>query len=129
MVEKRLRKHDGLCEQIVPPRRIGDAEPDTLLVCWGSTFGPASEAAALLCESGTNTGILHFPQVWPMVPDQVLPHLESARHVVCVEGNATGQLARLIRRETGFAIPSHVRRYDGLPVTPAYILDKLDREG
>jgi 2-oxoglutarate ferredoxin oxidoreductase subunit alpha len=45
--------------------------------------------------------------------------------VVAVEGNATGQLARLIRRETGFEIREKVLRYDGLPLTPEYILDAL----
>jgi len=53
-----------------------------------------------------------------MVPDQFIGHLQEAREVVCVEGNATGQLARLIRRETGFEIKRKILRYDGLPMTP-----------
>ena len=39
-----------------------------------------------------------------------------------VESNASGQLAQLIRRETGFEIKRRVLRYDGLPITPEYIL-------
>jgi 2-oxoglutarate ferredoxin oxidoreductase subunit alpha len=46
-----------------------------------------------------------------------------------VEGNATGQLAGLIRRETGFATPHHVLRYDGLPITPQYIFEALKSQG
>jgi 2-oxoglutarate ferredoxin oxidoreductase subunit alpha len=45
--------------------------------------------------------------------------------VVAVEGNATGQLARLIRRETGFHIEDMILRYDGLPITPEFILRAL----
>jgi 2-oxoglutarate ferredoxin oxidoreductase subunit alpha len=51
--------------------------------------------------------------------------LQEARKVVCVEGNATGQLAGLIRRETGFEVHQRINRYDGLPLTPEYILREL----
>jgi 2-oxoglutarate ferredoxin oxidoreductase subunit alpha len=44
-----------------------------------------------------------------------------------VEGNATGQFARLIRRETGFAITGSIARYDGLPFTARYILERLEK--
>jgi 2-oxoglutarate ferredoxin oxidoreductase subunit alpha len=56
-----------------------------------------------------------------------MEHLEKARAVVSIEGNAFGQLARLIRRETGFHIRQKVLRYDGLPFTPEYILRELNR--
>jgi 2-oxoglutarate ferredoxin oxidoreductase subunit alpha len=53
-------------------------------------------------------------------------HLQEAQRVICVEGNATGQMARLIRQETGFHIEERVLRYDGLPFTPEYILRQLE---
>ena len=43
-----------------------------------------------------------------------------------MEGNATGQFARLIQREAGFAIPGRIARYDGLPFTARYILKRLE---
>jgi 2-oxoglutarate ferredoxin oxidoreductase subunit alpha len=52
--------------------------------------------------------------------------LHEAQEVVAVEGNATGQLARLIRRETGFHIERRIVRYDGLPITPEFILRELN---
>jgi 2-oxoglutarate ferredoxin oxidoreductase subunit alpha len=45
---------------------------------------------------------------------------------VAVEGNATGQLARLLRQESGFRITDMVLRFDGLPITAAYILRGLE---
>jgi 2-oxoglutarate ferredoxin oxidoreductase subunit alpha len=45
--------------------------------------------------------------------------------VAAVEGNATGQFARLIRRETGFEVQRKVLRYDGLPLTGEEILRQL----
>ena len=61
------------------------------------------------------------------MPDQFLARLQAAGEVVGVEGNATGQFARLIRRETGFHIRRLVLRYDGLAITPEYILRELQR--
>ena len=125
MVEKRLRKGEGIRAEVIPPERDGEEKPDLLLISWGSTKGAVKEAASVIEPKGEKVGILHFSQVWPLIPEQFMSHLESAGKVVCVEGNAAGQLARLIRRETGFQVQKMVLRYDGLPVTPEYILREL----
>lgn len=125
MVEKRLRKEQGIIAEVVPPEFQGEEDPDLLLVTWGSSKGSVMEAAEKLRNDSARVSILHFAQVWPLVPDQFLRYLESAGEVVCVEGNAYGQLARLIRRETGFGVHRRVLRYDGLPITPEYIVRQL----
>lgn len=123
-VDKRLRKLDVIHERVIPPDASGDPDPDLLLVCWGSAKGAVEDAAAQMRAEGRSVATLHFPQVWPLVPEQFVPALEAARRVICCEGNATGQFARLIRRETGFHIADTVLRYDGLPLTPEYILER-----
>jgi 2-oxoglutarate ferredoxin oxidoreductase subunit alpha len=125
MVEKRLRKEEEIVAEVVPPEIQGDEKPDLLLVTWGSSKGAILEAAAKLRNDSTRVGTLHFSQVWPLVPHQFLGVLQDAGEVVCVEGNALGQLARLIRRETGFDFHRRVLRYDGLPITPEYIIRAL----
>ena len=125
MVEKRLRKEEEIIAEVVPPEIQGDEKPDLLLVTWGTTKGAIVEAATKLRNDSTRVGTLHFSQVWPLVPQQFLGVLQGAGEVVCVEGNALGQLARLIRRETGFDFHRRVLRYDGLPITPEYILREL----
>jgi 2-oxoglutarate/2-oxoacid ferredoxin oxidoreductase subunit alpha len=125
MVEKRLAKLMALTRQVLPPEFTGDQRPEVLLVSWGSSKGSVWEAAEKLRRMGKRVGALHFSQVWPLVPEQFLPFLEEAEEVVCVEGNATGQLAGLIRKETGFLITKKVLRYDGLPITPEYILKRV----
>jgi len=125
MVEKRLRKEEEIIAEVVPPEIRGDEKPDLLLVTWGSTKGSILEAAAKLRNDSTGVGTLHFSQVWPLVPRQFLGVLQDAGEVVCVEGNAFGQLARLIRRETGFDVHRRVLRYDGLPITPEFIIREL----
>lgn len=129
MVEKRLRKLEILRKQCIRPVCLGDEEPDILLVCWGSTLGAAREAATELASRGIKAATLHFSQVWPLVPESFLPILTGSRTVVVVEGNATGQFARLLRRECGFVAHARVSRYDGLPLTPEYILRELVDEG
>jgi len=125
MVEKRLKKMDRIRQEVIPPERQGDQNPDLLLVSWGSSKGSCLEAASMMRSSGQRVASLHFSQVWPMVPEQFMGFLQDARQVVGVEGNATGQLASLIRQATGFEFHQRVYRYDGLPITPEYILRHL----
>jgi 2-oxoglutarate/2-oxoacid ferredoxin oxidoreductase subunit alpha len=125
MVEKRLRKGHGVLADVVPPEYTGPEMPDILLVSWGSTRGAASEAASILNAQGRSAATLHFSQVWPLRPDHFVDHFKNAGKVVVVEGNATAQFARIVRGETGLDVDLHVLRYDGLPITPEYILERL----
>jgi 2-oxoglutarate ferredoxin oxidoreductase subunit alpha len=125
MVEKRLSKLAGITRETLAPVYEGSASPGLLLVSWGSSRGSVREAASIIASGGLDVATLHFKQVWPLVPSQFFDKLVAARRVVCVEGNAVGQLARLIRRETGFEIKERVSRYDGLPITPEFILRGL----
>jgi 2-oxoglutarate ferredoxin oxidoreductase subunit alpha len=122
MVDKRLKKGDGIRSEVVPPDFQGDRKPDRLLISWGSTKGAAEEAAIHWRSRKKRVATLHFSQVWPLVPDHFVKVLEQSKQVICVESNATGQLAQLIRKETGFVIKKRILRYDGLPITPEYIL-------
>jgi 2-oxoglutarate ferredoxin oxidoreductase subunit alpha len=126
MVEKRLKKGEGIRAEVIPPELGGEGKPDLLLVSWGSSKGAVHEAASRMRSNGEKVATLHFSQVWPLVPEQFMEHLQEAGRVISIEGNATGQLARLIRRETGFEIREKVLRYDGLPLTPESILRELN---
>ena len=127
MVEKRLKKATGILQEVTPPEFLGDRNPDILLVSWGSCKGVVLEAAEELGVQGKRVGTLHFSQVWPLVPIQFVSYLQGAKEVVAIEGNATGQFAGLIRRETGFEIKNRIGRYDGLPMTPEFILRELKK--
>lgn len=127
MVEKRLLKIKGICAEVMPPELRGDADPDLLLVSWGSTAGAMFETMDALIANGKKVAALHFSQIWPLVPDQFLGILEGAGGVVCIESNAFGQFARLIRRETGFHITKTINRYDGLHLNPDFILRELKK--
>lgn len=125
MNEKRLRKGDGMQAVAIAPRRFGDAAPELLLVCWGSTEGPVVETAEVLRAAGRKVGVLSFTQVWPLNPATFLNELQAAHETVCIEGNATGQFARLLRQETGFGVSRTILRHDGRPFTPEWLLEHI----
>jgi 2-oxoglutarate ferredoxin oxidoreductase subunit alpha len=129
MVAKRLSKVEGLRWEVIQPRFDGPGGAGLLLVSWGSTGAAAAEAAADLRDRGLAVSTLHFTQVWPLDPGQFLEALRAAKRVVFVEGNATGQFERLVRRETGFEGAGNVRRFDGLPITCGYVLRRLTEQG
>jgi 2-oxoglutarate ferredoxin oxidoreductase subunit alpha len=126
MVEKRLAKFEGMRSEAMPPERIGDDDPEIILACWGSTKGAVVEAVNALRARSRKCAALFFPQVWPLPAGDFREWLGSAPRTIMVEGNAFGQFARLLRRETGFEFSGSIRRYDGLPITPEDILNRLE---
>jgi len=122
---KRLDKAFGLEDEVIEPDYFGEDNPDVLLVCWGSSLGACLDAMDR-AGTGKTMAVLHFSQVYPLCESLFLDDLEKAGTVVAVEGNATGQFAKLITRETGFSINNHVLRFDGRPLTPEYILAGLN---
>ncbi len=126
MVRKRLRKGEIIKSKVVAPEYAGPDSPDLLLLDWGSSKGVVDEAASELCEKGMRVATLHFSQVWPLNASQFMKYLESTNRVICIEGNATAQFARLLRRETGFKVTGTILRFDGLPFTPEWIIKELN---
>jgi 2-oxoglutarate ferredoxin oxidoreductase subunit alpha len=129
MVQKRLRKLKAASEDLRAPTCHGPERAEVTFVGWGSTWGPVQEAMARLSESGVTANFLHFSDIWPVPEDKILPLLEQAGRLVLVENNATGQLARLLKGYVGVQIDQEILRFDGRPLSPEYILDRLQLEG
>jgi 2-oxoglutarate ferredoxin oxidoreductase subunit alpha len=127
-VEKRLRKLNGLKQEITAPEFHKADGAGLTLVGWGSTYGAILEAGAMLKEEGTPVNTLHFKQLWPFPAEAVISSLKSTGKSIVVEGNATSQLAALIRRETGIQVNSSILKYDGRPFSPREIADRLRQE-
>jgi len=121
MVEKRLEKGRRLRLAMAQPASNGTEEADLVLIGWGSTKGAIDEAVEQLRAAGQSVGSLHFHEVWPL-PE--IPFRDNTRYWV-VEGNATGQFARLLEVEAGLPIEGRIGRYDGLPITAERILEEL----
>ena len=121
---KRLVKGCGLWQDVIGPDYYGEEGADVVLMCWGSSLGACLEAAEKI--EGKSAAVLHFTQVYPLREEQFMEYLEGAGEVVAVEGNATGQFAKLVALETGFRVGSYVLRFDGRPLTAEYVLKGLN---
>lgn len=126
-VEKRMRKLVGVAATLPGPEVIhGDA--DTLLLCWGSTAGPLREALGILRERGHDLGAAIFRYLYPMNEDNVRSALRSARRLLTVEGNYTGQLGQLLLLQTGLSVHGHIGKIDGRLFTVEDVLELVERD-
>lgn len=127
MNDKRLRKMEYLKEELQEPVFIGEENADTLLIAWGSLYSPVKEAVILLNGNGKNNKYcaLVFGDVWPL-PDKQLKKYAQDIKIINIEQNATGQLAALIRENTGIVCDSSILKYDGRPISSQEIYNKLN---
>lgn len=128
MMEKRMRKLERAREDLPEPEFYGPEEAELTFIGWGSTYGPLREAVDTLNAEGKRANMVHLRAIWPFPPGTE-ELLSRARELIAVEGNYSGQLAQLIRRETGIKVDGLITKYDGLPLSPGYILAKLKEEG
>lgn len=124
MVEKRMAKMESLVKNSLKPTLTGSGE-GTVIVCWGSTLGTVKEALSLADAEG-EASILHISQAYPLNP-MIEEILSRADRTICVENNSTGQMARLIRMETGINIDHSILKYSGLPFEVEELRDTLER--
>jgi 2-oxoglutarate ferredoxin oxidoreductase subunit alpha len=118
MVEKRRRKGEALALRTLPPLLSGPPNGDAVLIGFGSTKEVIGETRRLMAGDGIAVAAVHLRQVWPF-PAKEMAEIASRYEVaLTVENNITGQLARLIRRESGAEVSGTISRYDGLPFTP-----------
>jgi 2-oxoglutarate ferredoxin oxidoreductase subunit alpha len=127
-LSKRLRKLESLQKEIKPPRIYGPPQATVSLIGWGSSYGALKEAVDILQEEGISANLLHLNELWPFPAAPVDKFMAGAGHSLVVESNATGQLARLIRMETGRKANGNILRFDGRPQTPASILGQVKKE-
>jgi 2-oxoglutarate/2-oxoacid ferredoxin oxidoreductase subunit alpha len=127
-VAKRMRKNEILKHEIGQPRIQTVPEAEITLIGWGSTYGAITEAASLLQKEGVRCNVLHLCEIWPFPAEKVAAVIGQSRKSLVIENNATGQLASLIRSETGFTVSGKINKWDGRPVSAGYIIDALKKE-
>lgn len=127
MLDKRLLKKIPLIRtEIEPPYFYGSDQPEIVLAGWGSTYGLLQESVDILMEK-TKIAMLHFSEIYPFPSTDKFDYLNvlnTAILTICIENNATGQFARLMRAETGYEFKHKINKYDGRPFT----IDELTKE-
>jgi 2-oxoglutarate ferredoxin oxidoreductase subunit alpha len=126
MVEKRARKMEGVIKEIAPPKLVGPEKAEVTLVGWGSTEGVIREAVEkLAAEEGIVANQLAIKWIVPLHAAEISAILGRSKNVILVENNQSGQFARYLRSETGFAAHGHIRKYDGEPFMPHHIVEAV----
>jgi 2-oxoglutarate ferredoxin oxidoreductase subunit alpha len=119
--EKRLRKEKFLAEDLenfTTVKVYGDKNSEVALLCWGSNKGVCIETAKELGLKVIQPVVLN-----PFPLKQFQEALSGVKKLICVENNATAQLAKLIRCY-GFSVDNTILRYDGRP----FSLEDLEEE-
>lgn len=113
MHDKRMRKIETMLknESVFVPT-VSNEGADYYLVTFGSTTGAAQEAVEILKAKGKNVGLISFSYLMPLDKKKTAAMLQGKK-LINVEGNYTGQLAKVIRMDTGIEIPQSILKYDG----------------
>ncbi len=125
MQEKRRKKLDAIEKDVLnrdPVNVFGDEDSDNMILAWGSTKGAVLETMKILDEP------LKFVQpiyLRPFPSDEVLKHMKSAKKVIDVEVNSTGQLAGLIKKETLMTVDEKILKYDSRPFNPPDLAKRI----
>jgi 2-oxoglutarate ferredoxin oxidoreductase subunit alpha len=129
MTAKRRNKLRKLAEEIPVPEVFGDQEGDTLIVGWGSTYGPIHDAVALARDQGEKVGALHLRHLHPL-PNGLEKIFEKFKRIVTVEMNdqgvyGFGQLATILRARYCEPKITSFTKTDGLTFRVKEILDAV----
>jgi 2-oxoglutarate ferredoxin oxidoreductase subunit alpha len=122
MVEKRLKKLEGIKKDIIEPELVGSENYKILVIGWGSTYGAIKEALEII--ENDEIAFLHFKQVYPL-HESTLKYLEKAQKTIIFENNATSQFRNLIKQITGFKIHEEALKYNGMPFSVEEVMERL----
>ncbi len=125
MMDKRMKKLEGLKTEVEEPWLIGKERPENLIVCWGSTYGAVKDAVDRLINEGVSIGGLIFGDIWPFPTKKLLKVSKYSKNIIDIEQNATGQLDSIIRQETPLESNYKIFKYDGRPFNGDEIYNKL----
>jgi 2-oxoglutarate ferredoxin oxidoreductase subunit alpha len=113
MLNKRLGKSEKIRGEALLPGFYGDGDAEDILICWGSNKLIVKEAIERLRADGIRIGALHFSQVYPLVPEMTRDYDLGEKRLICIENDATGQFAGLLKRELGLEVEDHILKYNG----------------
>ncbi|UTE75461.1 2-oxoacid:acceptor oxidoreductase subunit alpha [Rossellomorea sp. KS-H15a] len=118
-MDKRMRKLENIKFQNPIHTHAPHEEADLLLVGFNSTRGVIEESMGRLEGDGLKVNHAHIRLIHPFPSDELEPLMHSAKKVVVIENNATGQLANIIKMNVGFGNKIvKMTKYDGTPYLP-----------
>lgn len=128
MMNKRMNKLNLLESEIKEPVFYGCDDLEHLLIGWGSTEGIIRDAVDLLSKEGLKVGALSFGDLYPLPTKNLEKYTKDVKNIINVEQNFSGQLAKLIRQETGIYCNKSILKYDGRQINAEEIVQKFKGE-
>nr|WP_309099411.1 2-oxoacid:acceptor oxidoreductase subunit alpha [Fredinandcohnia onubensis] len=118
-MEKRLKKTKNIRFNTPVHKNVKHEEADLLVVGFNSTRGAIEEAMSRLENDGIKVNHAQVRLIHPFPTEEILPLIQSAKKVLVVENNATGQLANIMKMNVGHADKiTNFLKYDGNPFLP-----------
>lgn len=125
-VDKRASKLNSLVQELPKIVYEGSLQPQTILISFGSTINVTRDVL-LNEEIAKNTALIHLPCVYPFPTEELEQILaDKNAELFVLEGNATGQLTALIRRESKVSNLKSILRYDGRPFYSEDVIEFLN---
>jgi len=129
MTAKRRRKLQELAAEIPLPEVYGESPGQTLLVGWGSTFGPIREAVDRARERGKSVSSIHLRHLHPL-PSGLENVFARFDRIIVAEMNdqglyGYGQLATILRARFCEPKISSLTKTDGLTFRVKEILQGI----
>ncbi|RBP06739.1 2-oxoacid:acceptor oxidoreductase subunit alpha [Rossellomorea aquimaris] len=118
-MDKRMRKVENIRFNNPIHTHAPHEAADLLLVGFNSTRGVIEEAMERLEADGLKVNHAHIRLIHPFPANELEPLMQSAKKVVVIEHNATGQLANIIKMNVGYGNKiTKMTKYDGTPYLP-----------
>lgn len=118
-MDKRMKKLENIRFDQPVYANAPHEEADVLLVGFNSTRGVLEELQRSLNNQGITTNHAHIRLIHPFPAEEMMNYVQSAKKVLVVENNATGQLASILKMNVGgHQKIQSVLRYDGTPFLP-----------
>lgn len=125
-MDKRFRKLENLKVKNPVHKNVKHDEADVLVLGYNSTRGGIEEAIERLEKDGIKANHAQVRLIHPFPVDEIRPLVDSAKKVVVVEHNATGQLAQILKLNVGnHNKVESLLKYDGNPFLPSEIYNSI----
>lgn len=124
MVDLREAKVQKVADFIPEQEIIGEKEGDVLLVSWGGTFGPASEAVEELQMAGKKVSHAHFHYIMPLPKNTEAVFKNFKKILVCELNN--GQFVNYLRMTLPQFNYQKYNKLQGLPFTVQELVDAIN---
>jgi 2-oxoglutarate ferredoxin oxidoreductase subunit alpha len=124
MTNLRSKKIKNIQNELNEITITGPENGDLLVIGWGSTNGPISEAQEQLANKGYKISHVHVSCLWPISErlKNLAPQFES---IIVVEMN-DGQLFNLLKAESVQKLQS-LTQVSGKPIRVSYLLEKFQK--